>query len=188
MAVGDGVRPRHVRDYPKSIKAFYMRDNDDGTTVAAMDLRVPGVGERHRRLAARGAPPDMLKSKMAAAGLSEADYWWYLDLRRYGTVPHAGYGLGFERLVCYVTGVPNIREAQRAAAPGKLRVLRFYQGAIAHAAHTPTTIRAPRHTLDLYVGTQLVPQQEDRTCPPPASDRAGTSPLITVAVRERRSR
>ena len=97
-------------DYPRSIKSFYMRDNDDGTTVAAMDLLVPGVGEliggsqREERL-------DMLKSKMAAAGLSEADYWWYLDLRRYGTVPHAGYGLGFERLVCYVTGVPNIREA-----------------------------------------------------------------------------
>ena len=103
-------RATFVYDYPKSIKAFYMRDNDDGTTVAAMDLLVPGVGEliggsqREERL-------DMLKSKMAAAGLSEADYWWYLDLRRYGTVPHAGYGLGFERLVCYVTGVPNIREA-----------------------------------------------------------------------------
>ena len=99
-----------VYNYPKEIKSFYMRDNDDGTTVAAMDLLVPGVGEliggsqREERL-------DMLKSKMAAAGLSEADYWWYLDLRRYGTVPHAGYGLGFERLVCYVTGVPNIREA-----------------------------------------------------------------------------
>ena len=103
-------RATFVYDYPKSIKAFYMRDNDDGTTVAAMDLLVPGVGEliggsqREERL-------DMLKTKMAAAGLSEADYWWYLDLRRYGTVPHAGYGLGFERLVCYVTGVPNIREA-----------------------------------------------------------------------------
>ena len=103
-------KPTIVYNYPKDIKAFYMRDNDDGTTVAAMDLLVPGVGEliggsqREERL-------DMRKSKMAAAGLWEADYWWYLDLRRYGTVPHAGYGLGFERLVCYVTGVPNIREA-----------------------------------------------------------------------------
>ena len=103
-------KPTFVYDYPREIKAFYMRDNEDGKTVAAMDLLVPGIGEliggsqREERL-------DMLKSKMAAAGLSEADYWWYLDLRRYGTVPHAGYGLGFERLVCYVTGVPNIREA-----------------------------------------------------------------------------
>jgi len=99
-----------VYDYPKSIKAFYMRDNPDGRTVAAMDLLVPGVGEliggsqREERL-------EMLQTKMAEVGLSEEDYWWYLDLRRYGSVPHAGYGLGFERLVCYVTGVANIRDA-----------------------------------------------------------------------------
>ena len=103
-----------VYNYPKAIKAFYMRDNEGcepgKETVAAMDLLVPGIGEliggsqREERL-------DMLKMKMAEVGLSEEDYWWYLDLRKYGTVPHAGYGLGFERLVCYVTGVANIRDA-----------------------------------------------------------------------------
>lgn len=101
-----------VYNYPKDIKAFYMRDNDDdnGETVNAMDLLVPGVGElvggsqREDRL-------DVLLAKMETLDLDPEDYWWYLDLRRYGSVPHAGYGLGFERLVCYVTGVDNIREA-----------------------------------------------------------------------------
>ena len=89
-----------------------MRDNDDddGETVNAMDLLVPGVGElvggsqREDRL-------DVLLSKMEELDLDPEDYWWYLDLRRYGSVPHAGYGLGFERLVCYATGIDNIREA-----------------------------------------------------------------------------
>lgn len=101
-----------VYNYPKSIKAFYMRDNDDdgGETVNAMDLLVPGVGElvggsqREERL-------DVLLAKMAAQELNPEDYWWYLDLRRFGSVPHAGYGLGFERLVTYVTGIENIRDA-----------------------------------------------------------------------------
>lgn len=99
-----------VYNYPRSIKAFYMRDNEDGETVAAMDLLVPGVGElvggsqREERL-------DVLKAKMAEMGLAEEDYWWYLDLRKYGSVPHSGYGLGFERLVCYVCAVENIRDA-----------------------------------------------------------------------------
>jgi asparaginyl-tRNA synthetase len=100
-----------VYNYPKEIKAFYMRNNDDGTTVAAMDLLVPGIGEliggsqREERL-------DVLESKILSIdGLSLKDYWWYLDLRRYGTVPHAGYGLGFERLVTYVCGLENIRDA-----------------------------------------------------------------------------
>jgi asparaginyl-tRNA synthetase len=101
-----------VYNYPKAIKAFYMRDNDDdgGETVNAMDLLVPGVGElvggsqREERL-------DMLIAKMQAVDLNPDDYWWYLDLRRYGSVPHAGYGLGFERLVTYVCGMENIREA-----------------------------------------------------------------------------
>jgi asparaginyl-tRNA synthetase len=103
-----------VYNYPKCIKAFYMRDNDGCApgkeTVAAMDLLVPGIGEliggsqREERL-------DRLREKMAEVGLDEEDYWWYVDLRKYGTVPHAGYGLGFERLVCYVTGVANIRDA-----------------------------------------------------------------------------
>jgi len=101
-----------VYNYPTSIKAFYMRDNeeDNGETVNAMDLLVPGVGElvggsqREDRL-------DILTKKMAQLDLEPEDYWWYLDLRRFGSVPHAGYGLGFERLVCYVTGIENIREA-----------------------------------------------------------------------------
>lgn len=101
-----------VYNYPKAIKAFYMRDNDEdgGETVNAMDLLVPGVGEliggsqREERLG-------VLTEKMRDADLNPDDYWWYLDLRRYGSVPHAGYGLGFERLVTYVCGIENIREA-----------------------------------------------------------------------------
>jgi asparaginyl-tRNA synthetase len=97
-------KPVFVTDYPKEIKAFYMRLNDDNKTVAAMDLLVPGVGEiiggsqREERL-------DVLKARMAESGLEEAPYWWYVDLRRYGTVKHAGYGLGFERAVMYLTAV-----------------------------------------------------------------------------------
>lgn len=101
-----------VYNYPKKIKAFYMRDNDEdnGETVNAMDLLVPGVGElvggsqREERL-------DVLLLKMEELNLNPEDYWWYLDLRRFGSVPHAGYGLGFERLVTYVCGIENIREA-----------------------------------------------------------------------------
>jgi asparaginyl-tRNA synthetase len=102
-------RPVIVRDYPKGIKAFYMRENDDGKTVAAMDMLVPGVGElmggsqREERL-------DVLERRIEEVGLEKESYWWYLDLRRYGSVPHAGFGLGFERLVQYCTGVENIRD------------------------------------------------------------------------------
>ncbi len=102
-------KPVFVSDYPKDIKAFYMRMNDDGKTVAAMDLLVPGVGEiiggsqREERL-------DVLKSRIKEMDLVEEDYWWYLDLRRYGSVPHAGYGLGFARAIMYVTGMENIRD------------------------------------------------------------------------------
>ena len=99
-----------VHNYPRQIKSFYMRDNADGETVDSFDLLVPGIGEliggsqREERL-------DVLKKKMAEFKLAEEDYWWYLDLRKYGSVPHSGYGLGFERLVCYVTAIDNIREA-----------------------------------------------------------------------------
>ncbi len=102
-------KPVFVTDYPKEIKAFYMRMNDDNKTVAAMDLLVPGVGEiiggsqREERL-------DMLLKRMKELGLSEKDYWWYLDLRRYGSVRHSGYGLGFERALMYITGIGNIRD------------------------------------------------------------------------------
>ena len=101
--------PVFVTDYPKEIKAFYMRQNDDGKTVAAVDLLVPGVGEiiggsqREERL-------DVLEARMDELGLKKEDYWWYLDLRRYGGTKHAGFGLGFERLVMYVTGMSNIRD------------------------------------------------------------------------------
>jgi asparaginyl-tRNA synthetase len=102
-------RPVIVYDYPKGIKAFYMRQNDDGRTVAAMDVLVPSIGEiiggsqreeRHDRLAAR----------IEEMGFNAADYWWYLETRKFGTAPHSGFGLGFERLLMLVTGVTNIRD------------------------------------------------------------------------------
>jgi asparaginyl-tRNA synthetase len=102
-------RPVVVTDYPSAIKAFYMYRNDDERTVRAMDVLVPKVGEiiggsqREHRL-------DVLEERMAEAGLPEAPYWWYVDLRRHGTVPHAGFGLGFERVVQFMTGMANIRD------------------------------------------------------------------------------
>jgi asparaginyl-tRNA synthetase len=101
--------PVTVVNYPKDIKAFYMRLNDDGRTVRAMDLLVPRLGEivggsqREERY-------DVLLSKIRALGLDEAAYWWYLELRKFGTVPHSGFGLGFERLLMYITGMQNIRD------------------------------------------------------------------------------
>ncbi|WP_163339119.1 asparagine--tRNA ligase [Desulfopila sp. IMCC35008] len=101
--------PLIVTDYPASIKPFYMRVNEDGKTVAAMDILVPGIGEivggsqREERY-------DILKERMVAAGIEIDEYEWYLDLRKYGTVPHSGFGLGFERLVQFATGMANIRE------------------------------------------------------------------------------
>jgi asparaginyl-tRNA synthetase len=103
-------RPVVVTNYPEKIKAFYMRLNDDGRTVAAMDVLAPGIGEivggsqREERL-------DRLDARMAQFGIDPAEYGWYRDFRRYGTVPHSGFGLGFERLVCYVCGLANIRDA-----------------------------------------------------------------------------
>ena len=102
-------KPVFVTNYPKEIKAFYMRLNDDGKTVAAVDLLVPGIGEiiggsqREERL-------DILLDRIHELGLNEEDYWWYLDLRRFGGARHAGFGLGFERLIMYVTGIANIRD------------------------------------------------------------------------------
>ena len=96
-------------DYPRSIKPFYMYVNEDGKTVRAMDVLVPNVGEiiggsqREHRL-------EMLESRMTEQGLDPAEYWWYTELRKYGTVPHAGFGLGLERLVQFVTGMGNIRD------------------------------------------------------------------------------
>ncbi len=102
-------QPVILSDYPKKIKAFYMRLNDDGRTVAAMDVLVPKIGEiiggsqREERL-------DVLDQRIAEMGLKAEDYWWYRDLRRFGTVPHAGFGLGFERLIQFCTGMTNIRD------------------------------------------------------------------------------
>ena len=102
-------KPLFVTDYPKGIKAFYMRMNDDNKTVAACDLLVPGIGEiiggsqREERL-------DVLTARMKELGLNEKEYWWYLDLRKFGGVKHAGYGLGFERIIMYITGMSNIRD------------------------------------------------------------------------------
>jgi len=110
MAEHHFKRPVIVYNYPKEIKAFYMRLNDDGKTVAAMDVLVPGVGEliggsqREERL-------ELLERRIQECKMDQETYSWYLDLRRFGSVPHSGFGLGFERLVCYVTGVENIREA-----------------------------------------------------------------------------
>lgn len=102
-------KPVFVIDYPKEIKAFYMRLNDDGKTVAAMDLLVPGVGEIIGG-SQREEREDYYKAALERCGLKEEDYWWYSDLRRYGSVKHAGYGLGFERLIMYLTGIGNIRD------------------------------------------------------------------------------
>ena len=101
--------PVVVMNYPKEIKAFYMRMNDDGRTVAAMDVLAPGIGEiiggsqREERL-------DCLDRRLGELGLDPQTYWWYRDLRRYGTVPHAGFGLGLERTIIYATGMANIRD------------------------------------------------------------------------------
>jgi asparaginyl-tRNA synthetase len=102
-------KPTIVTDYPVEIKAFYMRLSDDGKTVRAMDILAPKIGEiiggsqREERL-------DVLEQRIINQGLNPKDYWWYLDLRRFGTVPHAGFGLGFERLVQFMTGMGNIRD------------------------------------------------------------------------------
>jgi len=102
-------KPTIVINYPKGIKAFYMKLNDDDETVAAMDILVPKIGEliggsqREDRI-------DVLVKRCLDSGLKPEDMWWYLDLRRYGTVPHAGFGLGFERLIMFVTGLENIRD------------------------------------------------------------------------------
>ncbi|KAG0474363.1 hypothetical protein HPP92_014049 [Vanilla planifolia] len=104
-----GGRPVIIRDYPKDIKAFYMRLNDDEKTVAAMDVLVPRVGEliggsqREERL-------EFLERRLEELNLNKESYWWYLDTRRFGSVPHAGFGLGFERLVQFATGIDNIRD------------------------------------------------------------------------------
>ncbi len=104
-------KPVFVTDYPKEIKAFYMRLNDDGKTVAAADCLVPGIGEiiggsqREERL-------DVLEGRIRELGMDPEDYWWYLDLRRYGSCRHAGFGLGFERMVMYLTGISNIRDVE----------------------------------------------------------------------------
>lgn len=102
-------KPVFVTDYPKDIKAFYMRLNDDGKTVAAMDLLVPGVGEiiggsqREERI-------DILENRVRELGMDMSNYWWYMDLRRFGGVKHSGFGLGFERIILYLTGMGNIRD------------------------------------------------------------------------------
>ena len=104
-------KPVFLKNYPKDIKAFYMRQNDDGKTVAAVDLLVPGIGElvggsqREERI-------EKLLARMDELGLKREDYSWYIDTRRFGTTIHSGYGVGFERLVMYLTGVANIRDVE----------------------------------------------------------------------------
>jgi len=101
--------PLILTDYPKEIKAFYMRDNDDGKTVAALDVLVPKVGEIIGG-SQREERPDILTQKCKSHGLDIQEYQWYLDLRKFGTVPHGGFGVGFERLVQFITGMENIRD------------------------------------------------------------------------------
>ena len=116
--------PVIITDYPASIKAFYMRQNDDGKTVAAMDVLVPGIGEiiggsqREERL-------ENLQAKCAEFDIPEEHVWWYLDTRRFGSAKHAGFGMGFERLVMYVTGMTNIRDViPFPRTPQKRRILK----------------------------------------------------------------
>jgi len=102
-------QPIIVYNYPKEIKSFYMRQNEDGRTVAAMDILVPKIGEiiggsqREERL-------ELLENRIKELGMELQSYWWYLELRKYGSVPHCGFGLGFERLVMMATGIENIRD------------------------------------------------------------------------------
>ena len=102
-------KPVFVTDYPKEIKAFYMKENPDGRTVAACDLLVPGIGEIIGG-SQREDDFDKLNKRLKELGLSEEDYWWYMDLRRYGSCEHSGFGLGFERMMMYLTGMQNIRD------------------------------------------------------------------------------
>ncbi len=102
-------KPVFVTDYPKEIKAFYMKQNDDGKTVAATDLLVPGIGELIGG-SQREEDIEKLKTRIKELGLKEEDYWWYMDLRRFGSCKHAGFGLGFERMMMYLTGMQNIRD------------------------------------------------------------------------------
>jgi asparaginyl-tRNA synthetase len=102
-------KPVILTDYPREIKSFYMRVNDDGKTVRAMDVLVPRVGEIIGG-SQREERHDVLISRMQECGLNPADYWWYVDLRRFGTVPHAGFGLGLERTLLLLTGMVNIRD------------------------------------------------------------------------------
>jgi asparaginyl-tRNA synthetase len=113
-------KPLVIHDYPRSIKPFYMRVNDDAETVAAMDVIVPGIGEiiggsqREERL-------DVLEERMAETGIDSSAYWWYLDSRRYGSCVHSGYGLGFERMMMLLTGISNIRDVTAfPRTPGNL--------------------------------------------------------------------
>ena len=102
-------KPMFVINYPKEIKAFYMRVNDDDRTVAAMDLLVPGIGEIIGG-SQREDRHDVLEKRVEEMGLNKEEYQWYLDMRRFGGAPHAGFGLGFERMMMYITGMQNIRD------------------------------------------------------------------------------
>ncbi len=102
-------KPVILTDYPKDIKAFYMKQNDDGKTVRAMDVLFPGIGEIIGG-SQREENYDKLASRIKEMGIPEKDMWWYLETRKFGTVPHSGFGLGFERLILFVTGMANIRD------------------------------------------------------------------------------
>ncbi|HQB37528.1 MAG TPA: asparagine--tRNA ligase, partial [Bacteroidales bacterium] len=102
-------KPVIITDYPKTIKAFYMKLNDDGKTVKAMDVLFPGIGEIIGG-SQREEDYEKLKNRIRELGLPEEDLWWYLETRKFGTAPHSGFGLGFERLIVFITGMSNIRD------------------------------------------------------------------------------
>ncbi|MBQ6836060.1 MAG: asparagine--tRNA ligase, partial [Clostridia bacterium] len=102
-------KPVFLINYPKEIRSFYMRLNDDGKTVAACDMLVPGIGELIGG-SQREEREDVLRARMRELGLKEESYWWYLELRKYGSTKHSGFGIGFERFIMYLTGISNIRD------------------------------------------------------------------------------
>lgn len=186
-------RPVVVTNYPEHIKAFYMRLNDDGKTVAAMDVLAPGIGEiiggsqREERL-------DVLDARMAQFGLDKEHYSWYRDFRRYGSVPHAGFGLGFERLVVYVCGLSNIRDAipyraRRAARnsevslPAAIPIFQSLAFGLAGITGGLTAIRSV--LLAGLASRQLDPQRWWQTNTARAAPRHSTAPMrwaITALV------
>ena len=167
-------------NYPKDIKAFYMRVNDDGKTVAAMDVLAPGIGEiiggsqREERL-------DVLDARMTERAIDKEHYGWYRDLRRYGTVPHAGFGLGFERTLAYVTGLSNVRDAiPFPRTPGNARYCETYE-----LTHSPCRRAGDdRLRLEGTIDTRISALGEMMTLAGRGSARRRSPPLSGYPLRK----